>query len=106
MAVSHKKFRNADGKEVRAIRVTERNYSNVGNWVDETKTTYDTKVISKVHVDKSGDLSDHRISLRVPNQGIRVARVGDWIVRDAKEGVGIYFRVAKDEFEKEFKLVK
>lgn len=105
MAVSHKKFRNAAGEEVRAIRVTERNYINVMNWVSDTKSNHDHKAVAIEHVSKDGDVSNQRIKLHVHGVGIRVARVGDWIIRTAKDGVGYVFKVGKDEFPANYKQV-
>lgn len=97
MAVKTKKYRSKlyTNREVRAIKVTEKNYVSVAEWCGGEAV----QKVSKVPVEGNFDVSDHRVRVRTP-RGIRVARVGEFVFKDAAP----FFWVGKDEFEKEYQL--
>lgn len=94
--VSHKLYRHRTSrKEIRAIRVTARNFINVANWCGGM-------AISKVS--KDGDVTNQRVRVN----GL-VAQIGDFVVRDQVPSVNKkpaykFFRVKDDVFEAEYKL--
>lgn len=113
MSVKHLKYtNNTTGETVRAIKVTEKNFEAVAkwinhtaphisrNWVNEAKALFDLDI-------KNKDVSGQRVKVRTP-KGWRVARVGEYIVRqgayDPRSRTNDYdFHVGKDEFKWNFK---
>lgn len=100
VAVKHKKFKNkSNHNEVRAIRVTARNFVNVANWVGP-------KAEAIVKIDDAGQERNHRVKVN----GL-VAQVGDFVVRQevqkGEDGKPVYkfFRVKDDVFEAEYVAV-
>ena len=82
MAVRTQKVINANGVEERGVKVSEKNFVKVAEWV--AKHSFKQEPIALVKVAKGGDETDHRVKLRVPRAGIRVARVGDTVVRSVE----------------------
>jgi len=78
--------------EVRAVKVTEKNYRDVAEWVGgEAASSHDKK---------TKDVFDHRVRVKTP-KGIRAARVGDFVYKAADDT----FYVGKDEFLNIYTLV-
>lgn len=82
MAVRTQKVINAHGVEERGVKVSEKNFVQVAEWV--SKHSFKQEPVAIVRVDKGGAETNHRVKLRVPKAGIRVARVGDTIVRSVE----------------------
>lgn len=97
--VRPKKYVSAGGRIVRGIKVTEKNYAEIVNWIDAKGGTAEAIVDVAA---KTGDLSGHRVKIRTP-KGIRVARVGEWVATelDAKNQPTTFF-VFKDDFDAKY----
>lgn len=96
VAVKHKLYKNkTNHNEVRAIRVTARNFINVANWCDGE---------ALVKILPSGD----EVNQRVKVKGL-VAQVGDFVVRETvvdknDKIVNQFRRIKDDEFEAAYSL--
>lgn len=77
------------GRAFQCIKVSVKNLNSVAKWSGGT---------AMYKVDNEGVESNHRIRLRTPN-GIRVAKVGDYVVRDAETR---FFAIKKADFEADF----
>ena len=98
MAIKHKKYiHTSSGENVRAIKVTERNFKEVADWSGAI-------AFSKENV--TGDVSNQRVRVK----GL-MAQVGDFVVRvqkgtdDKNKPVWHFFRVKHFNFFNEFKAV-
>lgn len=112
MAIRFKKYKfTVGGKHIfRAVRITEKNYLEIVNYVNRNGGQAE----GSVFITKDGDELNHKIRVRQRNYGEnwgkrdwRVARVGDFIVRydfdadlQARGFEPVEFaRVKEDEFE-------
>lgn len=109
MAIRFRKFRNPTGDEVQAVRVTERNYRELAEYIVKNGGTADAEQFTTV----DGDVLNQKIRLVQSNtfangmssRGSRVARVGDVIVRidvvNKETGKKSYDfkRVKEDDFD-------
>lgn len=96
-------------KTVRAVRITEKNYAELVDYITRNGGT----AVGSEFVTKSGDVLNHKIEIVQRNlgadgkvrKGVRVARPGDFIVREEigtnEKGKPIYAfsRVKEDVFE-------
>ena len=88
--------------EVRAIRVTDRNFVSVAEWAGGEARYRE--------IEKDGKLTgvNRRVAVRTP-KGIRIAKVGDFVVKSEQQFDGkkkVNFYVGKDDvFEAQFDLV-
>lgn len=112
MSVKHLKYtNNTTGETVRAIKVTEKNFKRIADWINETDASVFHKLNDQAEAlckfdKKVGDFSEQRVRVRT-RKGFRVAVVGEFVVRegdyDPKTKTSTFvFRVGKDEFEREF----
>ena len=108
MAIRTKAYRSKAGgnREVRAVRISEKNWEELAAYIDRNGGIAN----ASAYVTKDGDLLNHtiRVYQQNPNtkwkgRGWRVARVGDWIVKNEE---GEFSRVKDDVFEAEYALVK
>lgn len=115
MSVKHLKYtNNTTGETVRAIKVTEKNFKRIADWINETDASVSRKFKQDAEAlydfdDKSKDVYGQRVKVRTP-QGWRVAKVGEYVLRqgayDPRSKTNDYdFFVGKDEFEREFTKV-
>ena len=92
MAIKTKAVVLKDGREGRGVKVSVKNFKDAAEWAGDHRTMAVVKVAPK----KSGKPdSDHRVRLYT-KKGVRVARVGDVIVKLAKDD---YIVIKADEFE-------
>lgn len=82
MAVRTQKVINAEGVEERGVRISAKNYVQVAEWI--LKYSSEQVPMPIVKVTEGGEESDHRVRFRIPKAGIRVARVGDTVARNAQ----------------------
>lgn len=80
MAVRPKRYISKGGRKVRAIKVTEKNYNDLPGWIDRNSTNLRAEPIAIVKISATGDESEHRVRLHLQGKGIRVARVGDYLL--------------------------
>lgn len=116
MSVSTQQFvNNATGEVVRVVKVTEKNYSRVADWINDTKQNVDLPWPNDAeprHTDNGTvqEIHNQRVYLRTP-KGFRVARVGDYVIRHGEPKVlrdvmlrrindrsNFTFSVGKDDF--------
>lgn len=113
MSVKHLKYTNkTTGETVRAIKVTEKNFQNIADWIRGTEQSVGRKFKQAAEAlwdfdEKVMDVYGQRVKVRTP-KGWRVARVGEFIIRqgayDPRSRTNDYdFSVGKDEFERNFR---
>lgn len=81
-------------KPIRAIKITEGNYLKVANWSGGTAVET---------INKKQEPTDFRVKVKVPRQGFRVARVGDYIFKSVD---GEFFVEKGETFLDRFELIK
>jgi uncharacterized Zn-binding protein involved in type VI secretion len=91
--VNTKTYKDNAGETTKAVQVTEKNFVGLGDW---------TNGDAIVKYNKKGEGSDHRVKLQTV-KGVRVARVGDYIVRGDTR-LKTFYVVKKDDFEGRWKL--
>lgn len=108
MAIRTRKYIHTAGgtREVRAIRITEKNYIEISNYINRNGGV----AVASEYVSPDGDRYSHKIRIRQLNhlknrtkRDWRVARPGDFIVRHDN---GEFERVKEDVFEQHFELAK
>ena len=103
ITIRPKKYISHGGRLVKAIKVTEKNYVQVFNWVDKFNARENNAALS--HVADDGDVSRQRVRVHTP-KGIRVANVGEWVTGELNDkGLPVAFWVFKDDFDKKYDLV-
>lgn len=93
--VTTKLYKDNAGETTKAVQVTEKNVVGLGSWVNGDAI---------IKYNRKGEASDHRVKLQTV-KGIRVARVGDYIVRGDTR-LKTFYVVKKDDFEARWKLAK
>jgi hypothetical protein len=93
--VKTKNYKDNAGETTKAVQVTEKNVVGLGNWTN-------SDVIIKYN--KKGEASQHRVRVETP-KGLRVAKVGDYIVRGDTR-LKTFYVVKKDVFEGRWTLTK
>lgn len=94
---------------VRAVKITEKNFDALGPWLNRSGAT----AIAMDRVAPNGDIIDQKIELVQDNfsmkdgklknrRAVRVARIGDWLVRYEN---GRFGRIKADDFARDFTLV-
>lgn len=88
MAIRPKRYESRGGRKIRAVKVTERNYEELSRWA----VANGTNVIKSAptHTESpEGDISNHRIRLHLAHKGIRVARVGDYLLHILEDDLSL-----------------
>jgi len=86
--IKTKHYKDNAGETTKAVQVTEKNLIGLGNW---------TVGVVVIDVNKKGEEKNHRIRVHTP-KGVRVAGVGDYIVRGDTR-LKTFYVVRKDDFE-------
>jgi len=93
--VKTKNYKDNAGETTKAVQVTEKNLVGLGNW---------TNGEALLEITKKGEERNHRVRVETP-KGIRVAKVGDYIVRGDTR-LKTFYVVKKDIFEGRWTLTK
>lgn len=111
MAIRTKKYESNGGRNVRAVKVTERNFQDLVGWViRNSENVNPNKSVASAHVNKRGDVSNQRLRLHIDGKGVRVARVGDYVFHELADNGkpldGILYILKGDVFEDKYTEIK
>lgn len=111
MSVRPKRYESRGGRKVRAIKVTERNYKELINWIGRNATNVKMETSSAtVTVTRTGEDVNPRLRLHIWHKGIRVARVGDYVFHVLNDDLsltdGALYLLKGEDFEEKYTEIK